>query len=179
MPEVVNVVAAGDVGRELDVAAVAEDIDASKVKSNTEEYSTPTVYVREREDDPLVTIYESGSYHISGAKSVEDADRTRNWFVGELEHIGVENLDATFSVKNVVVVGDLGKSIDLNSLAIQFGLERVEYEPEQFPGLVFRPEEAEDVYLIFASGRVVIPGSPSAKDGFRALDRLKHRLNDF
>jgi transcription initiation factor TFIID TATA-box-binding protein len=179
MPEVVNVVASGSLGRELDIRAVEQDIDAAEVKSQTGEYKTPTAYIREREDGPLVTVYESGSYHITGAKSLNDTEETNNWFVGELERIGVENVDATFSVKNVVVVGDLGKSIDLNRLAIRFGLERVEYEPEQFPGLVFRPEESEDVYLIFASGRVVIPGSPSAKDGFKALDRLKQRLNDF
>jgi transcription initiation factor TFIID TATA-box-binding protein len=179
MPEVVNVVASGTMGRELNVRAVGEDIDAAEVQSQTGEYKTPVAYIREHEGGSLVTVYESGSYHISGAESIDDAEDTRDWFVGELERMSVEGVNSTFEVKNVVVVGDLGKSIDLNRLSIQLGLERVEYEPEQFPGLVFRPEEAEDVYLIFASGRVVIPGSPSPKDGFRALDRLKQRLNGF
>lgn len=172
MPEIVNVVASGTLGRELNIRAVGEDIDATEVKSQTGDYKTPTEYIRTRDDGPLVTIYESGSYHISGAKSIEEAEETRDWFVGELDRMGVEDVDATFSVKNVVVVGDLGESVNLNTLAIQFGLERVEYEPEQFPGMVYRPDERDSVFLIFASGRVVIPGSSSIEAGFEAFDWL-------
>lgn len=172
MTEVVNVVASGTLGRELNIRAVGEDIDAAEVKSQTEEYKTPTAYIRERDGGPLITVYESGSYHISGAKSVEDAEETRDWFVGELERMGVEGVDATFAVKNVVVVGDLGESVNLNALAIQFGLGRVEYEPEQFPGMIYRPDERDSVFLIFASGRVVIPGTTSVESGFEAFDWL-------
>lgn len=179
MPEIVNVVAAGSVGRELDVAAVAEDIDAGEVKSNTDEYSTPTVYLREREGGPLVTVYESGSFHVSGASSVKEADEVVEWFVGALESLGVEGVDVEYGVKNVVVVGDLERSVDLNRLAVILGFESVEYEPEQFPGMVYRPPESEAVYLIFASGRVVIPGSSSAEVGFEAFEELRERLSNF
>lgn len=172
MPEVVNIVASGTLGRELNIRAVGEDIDASEVNSQTGEYKTPTAYIRAREDGPLVTIYESGSYHISGAKSVEDAEETRDWFTDELNQMGVEGVDITFAVKNVVVVGDLERTVDLNKLAIQFGLEHVEYEPEQFPGMVYRPDETESVFLIFSSGRVVIPGTSSVESAFGAFDWL-------
>ncbi len=176
MPKVVNVVAAGTFGRELNVRAVGEDIKADEVQSQTGEYNTPTAYIRKRGDGPLVTVYESGSYHISGAESVDDAEETRDWFVSELERIGVEDVEATFSVKNVVVVGDLGKSINLNALAIQLGLEHVEYEPEQFPGLVYRPDKMDSVFLIFSSGRVVIPGSSGVMVAFEAFDWLVEQL---
>jgi transcription initiation factor TFIID TATA-box-binding protein len=177
MPEVVNIVASGTLGRELNIRAVGEDIDADEVKSQTGEYKTPTAYIREREDGPLVTVYESGSYHISGAESIEDAEKTRDWFVGELERLGIKRVDSTFAVKNVVVVGDLGENLDLNALAIRFGLERVEYEPEQFPGMVFRPDERDSVFLIFSSGRVVIPGSSSSEMGFEAFDWLVAQIS--
>jgi transcription initiation factor TFIID TATA-box-binding protein len=176
MPEIVNVVASGTLGRELNIRAVGEDINAAEVKSQTSEYKTPTAYIREREGGPLVTVYESGSYHISGAESIEEAEETRDWFVGQLERMGVEGVDSTFAVKNVVVVGDLGESLNLNALAIRFGLERVEYEPEQFPGMVYRPDGSDSVFLIFASGRVVIPGSSSVEVGFEAFDWLVEQL---
>jgi len=176
MPEVVNIVASGALGRELNIRAVGEDIDANEVKSQTGEYKTPTAYIREHEGSPLVTVYESGSYHISGAKSVEDAEGARDWFIGELERIGVEDVEVTFAVKNVVVVGDLEKTVDLNRLAIQFGLERVEYEPEQFPGMVYRPDEMESVFLIFSSGRVVIPGTSTVEGAFDAFNWLVEQI---
>lgn len=53
------------------------------------------------------------------------------------------------------------QSLNLNALAIGLGLEVTEYEPEQFPGLVYRPAEAANVVLLFTSGRVVITGSPN------------------
>jgi len=176
MPEVVNVVASGSLGRELKLDAVGDDIDAAEVKFQTGEYETPTAYIREKENLPLVTVYESGSYHISGAKSVEEAEDASQWFVSELERLGVENLNVSFAIRNVVIVGDLERTLDLNTLAIEFGIENIEYEPEQFPGLVYRPEEFDCVFLIFSSGRVVIPGSASVSDGFDAFEALKEML---
>lgn len=90
--------------------------------------------------------------------------------------MGVEGVEVTFAVKNVVVVGDLEQTVDLNRLAIQFGLERVEYEPEQFPGMVYRPDEMESVFLIFSSGRVVIPGTSSVEGAFDAFDWLAEQI---
>jgi len=177
MTEVVNVVASGKLGRELDIRAVGEDIDAEEVKSSSGEYKTPTAYIHEYEGSPLITVYESGSYHISGAKSTEEAEETRDWFVGELERMGVEGLDVSFGVRNVVVVGDLERSVNLNRLAIELGFEEIEYEPEQFPGLVYRPDEFDCVFLIFASGRVVIPGSNSVESGFEAFESLREKLS--
>lgn len=176
MSEIVNVVASGNLGRELDVAAVADDLSASVVKTQSDEYRTPTLYVKREDDSPLVTVYESGSYHISGAKSVQEAGAARDWFIGELGRLGVERLDASFGVRNVVVVGDLERNVDLNRLTVELGFDRTEYEPEQFPGLVYRPEGSDAVYLIFASGRVVIPGSSSPEKGFEAFESLRERL---
>lgn len=176
MPEIVNVVASGSLGRELDVASVAEDIDAGDVDTQAYEYRTPTLYVKEHNGSPLATVYESGSYHISGAKSVDEAEATRDWLISALEDLGIEIGDVSFSVANVVVVGDLEEEIDMNKLVVDLGLEATEYEPEQFPGLVYRPEDSEYVFLIFSSGRVVIPGAPDAETAFNGFDELKKKL---
>lgn len=60
-----------------------------------------------------------------------------------------------------VFVGDLGQPVDLSAVSILLGLESTEYEPEQFPGLIYRPQESPFVLLIFASGKVVITGGTS------------------
>jgi transcription initiation factor TFIID TATA-box-binding protein len=75
-------------------------------------------------------------------------------------------------VQNLVCTAELGGSLNLNALAIGLGLENTEYEPEQFPGLVYRPSEADSVILLFGSGRVVITGSPdldSAEKDFQIV----------
>lgn len=178
MTDVVNVVGSGSLGRELDVRALGNDIMAEEVWYQNDDYRTPVVYIRECENGPLVTIYESGSYHITGAKSVEEAERTREWIVSELDRLVAEDVEATFDVRNIVVVGDLERTLNLNRIAIQFGLERVEYEPEQFPGLVFRPDEFDAVFLIFGSGKVVIPGQSTLKGAKTAYDWIVQQLID-
>jgi transcription initiation factor TFIID TATA-box-binding protein len=80
--------------------------------------------------------------------------------------------DEWFRIQNLVCTAELGESLNLNALAIGLGLESTEYEPEQFPGLIYRPPEADSVVLLFASGRVVITGSPdlgAAEETFTAL----------
>lgn len=177
MAEVVNIVAAGNLRRELNVSAVAEDIDAADVTANKEGYATPTIYVRGREGGPLVTMYESGSFHVSGATSQDEINEAVRWLVGALEALGIDGLEPEYDIKNVVIVGDLERSVDLNRLSILLGLENVEYEPEQFPGLIYRPPDLPSVFLVFSSGRVVIPGSSSERQGFDALDWLVEQFD--
>ncbi|ELZ68607.1 transcription factor [Haloferax prahovense DSM 18310] len=63
------------------------------------------------------------------------------------------------TVQNIVSSADLGTNLNLNALAIGLGLENVEYEPEQFPGLVYRIDEPNVVVLLFGSGKIVITGA--------------------
>jgi len=49
----------------------------------------------------------------------------------------------------------------LNAVALGLGFENIEYEPEQFPGLVYRIKQPKVVVLIFGSGKLVITGGKS------------------
>lgn len=60
----------------------------------------------------------------------------------------------TLEVKNLVCVGEIDQDLNLERIAIEAGLEQIEYEPEQFPGLIYRVTNSQAVYLIFASGKV-------------------------
>lgn len=64
----------------------------------------------------------------------------------------------TITAQNIVVSGDLGETFNLNAIVIGLGLEAIEYEPEQFPGPVYRLEETSVVALLFGSGKTVITG---------------------
>jgi transcription initiation factor TFIID TATA-box-binding protein len=92
----------------------------------------------------------------------------------------IENAtDEWFSVQNYVCTEDLGQTLDLNALSIGLGLERTEYEPEQFPGLIYRPDGQDGVVLLFATGRIVITGCRSANSAENILTHLKYDLEDF
>ncbi|GAH11486.1 unnamed protein product [marine sediment metagenome] len=58
-----------------------------------------------------------------------------------------------------------------------FGLENVEYEPEQFPGLVYRVKEPRVVMLLFGSGKIVCTGARSTEDASKAVEDLSEKLS--
>jgi transcription initiation factor TFIID TATA-box-binding protein len=59
---------------------------------------------------------------------------------------------------------------------IDLGIEKVEYEPEQFHGLVYRPDETNCVLLVFGSGKVVITGGRTAEENREAFEMLSKRV---
>lgn len=53
---------------------------------------------------------------------------------------------------------------------------RITYEPEQFPGLVYRMNDPKVVILLFASGKLVCTGARKEGDVHRAVDNLRQKL---
>ena len=80
-------------------------------------------------------------------------------------HIKVKT-DPKVKVQNIVASVDFGRKFDLEHIARSF--ENTEYEPEVFPGLVFRLEDPKVVLLLFVSGKGVCAGAKSMRDVKRA-----------
>lgn len=178
MVEIANVVGTGGLGVELDIDAVQADLDVPFTEYNPKNYHG--LYVRLEESGPLITLYRSGKYNISGCASVEELEETNNEFLkvlGSLEIVS-PSADTGFAVQNVVIIGEVHHKVDLNTLAIGFGLENTEYEPEQFPGLVYRPHDLPVVFLVFSSGKVVITGTSDAALAEKSFERLKSRISE-
>jgi transcription initiation factor TFIID TATA-box-binding protein len=179
MVEVVNVVASGSLGLELELEAVADDLD-DIVDYDPKKY--PGAYFRFGNSSPLVTLYRTGKYIITGASSEKEAYTIREEFLNILSghKILPTAEDEWFQLQNYVCMSEIGESINLSALAIGLGLEITEYEPEQFPGLVYRPTEHDCVLLVFGSGKVIITGAPSietAKEAFIGLQRMIEKLS--
>jgi len=71
---------------------------------------------------------------------------------------------------------DLARYINLNKLVVTLNLENIEYEPEQFPGLVYRIKEPRIVVLIFSSGKLILTGGRNMEDIKKGLDILIQKL---
>jgi transcription initiation factor TFIID TATA-box-binding protein len=175
--EVVNVVASGSLGLELDLTKISEDLK-DIVEYDPSKY--PGAYFRFEESTPLITLYRNGKYIISGASSEEGVYSTRDRFLASLYgHAIIPSAkDESFRLQNLVCVSDVGENLELSTLAIELGLEDTEYEPEQFPGLVYRPQEHRCVLLVFGSGKVIITGAtsiPAVEEAFTSFqERIVH-----
>jgi len=175
MIEVVNVVASGSLGSEFDLEAITAEL-GDIAEYDPEKY--PGVYIRLNEASPLITLYRTGKYIITGADSTQAASSTRETLLDLLTTHGILPVaaDEWFTYQNYVCVGDLGSEIDLSALAIGLGLENTEYEPEQFPGLVYRSPDSECVLLVFTSGKTVVTGASSVESANRAFSTFKENI---
>ena len=177
MVTVVNVVGSGQLKRELDLHAISSEL-SDVVDYDPSVY--PGAYFRLDSSDPLVTIYTSGKFIISGGNSEDDILRTRDEFLATFvdNKILTEDTDEWFSFQNFVCSATLSQPLDLSSVAVGIGLEYAEYEPEQFPGLVYRPPNANLVILLFTSGEVILTGCKSTQEAEVAFEDLQSRIDD-
>lgn len=177
MVKIVNVVGSGSLDAEFDLERVAADI-GSIAEYDPDKY--PGMYLRFEEDAPLITVYRTGKYIVTGADSEEEAQGIRERFLNLLADNGMtaEPDDKWFRIQNLVCTAEMGESLNLNALAIGLGLEKTEYEPEQFPGLIYRPPGADSVVLLFASGRVVITGSQNLDAAEQTFAALQDEVTD-
>ncbi len=168
MIEIVNVIGSGSIGVELDLDAIAKELPDI---TDYDPAKHPGAYFRFGESQPLVTLYRTGKYIVTGADSEDGVTNTRKEFLQLLENHSILSTaeDEWFRIQNYVCMADTDRLLNLSALSIGLGLEVTEYEPEQFPGLVYRPQEYECVLLVFGSGKVILTGAATitiAEDAF-------------
>jgi transcription initiation factor TFIID TATA-box-binding protein len=172
--EIVSIVATGKINREFELEAIANDIDS--YSCNFSKKDSPGVYIKLYEDAPTITIYRTGSCNIRGATSKEELLENKSILEDRLSSLGIKETISNFTITNLVFTSDLEQDIDLNKLAIKLGLEYVEYEPEQFPGLVYRLDKG--IILIFSSGKLVLTGFTDTEGAKQALNTLSANLTN-
>lgn len=121
-------------------------------------------------------LYTSGKYILRGGDDFDRMEAVNQRFLDLLRGLGVSLDEPYLEIKNVVCVGDLGREVNLNAVMIGLGLEQTEYEPEQFPGLVYRPKDSRCTLLIFGSGKVVITGGRDQEEDQQAFDRVREKI---
>jgi transcription initiation factor TFIID TATA-box-binding protein len=173
--EVVNIAAVGELGTEVDLEQVAHDSELP-VSNFDPEYNA--TFLRFEEHGELVILYTSGKYILRGGDDFENMYRVNDQFLSYFSELGLEVSDPDLEVKNVVAVSDLGREVNLEALMIGLGLEQAEYEPEQFPGLVYRPPDHRCVMLVFASGKVVVTGARTESQDQEAFDHLRREIKN-
>ena len=170
-----NVVASTALGQELDLKSLALDLQGADFDPD----SFPGVVYRTQNPKSAALIFRSGKVVCTGAKSVPDVHEAIEVVFEKLADLGIDTTDnPNVEVQNIVSSGDLGEQLNLNAIAIGLGLENIEYEPEQFPGLVYRLDEPDVVVLFFGSGKMVITGGKTTEDARTAIDVITPQLTE-
>lgn len=182
MVELASTVGGGKLNRELDLNRLASDIEAEEVRYNPENYHG--IILRFDTEGPAVIIYRSGAFSISGAPSLNDLHHTFDLFRNLLSDLfgdDVPSYKIEFEVRNLVLVEKYESTdlpLNLSSLSIYFGMEYIEYEPEQFPGLLYRPEASPGLFLIFSTGKLVLTGVRDWDTAQQSFEQLRGKLDE-
>lgn len=168
-----NVVASTSLGGELDLQAIALALGGAEYEPE----QFPGLIYRLKEPKTATLLFRSGKVVCTGAKSLENVRTAIRIVAEQIEAAGIEiDRDPDIEVQNIVASSDLEQEINLNAIAISLGLDRVEYEPEQFPGLVYRLDDPKVVVLLFGSGKLVCTGARKPEDVVRAVDKITEEL---
>ena len=174
--EIQNVVASTGIEQEMDLQAVARDLDHADYDP---EQFTGAVYRPAEHERATALIFRSGKIVCTGAKSVEGVHDAVHATFDDLRELGIPVEEASeITVQNIVTSGDLEEPLNLNAIAIGLGLEAIEYEPEQFPGLVYRLDDPDVVVLLFGSGKLIITGASVPEEAEAAVETIRARLTD-
>ncbi len=122
-------------------------------------------------------IFSSGKIVCTGTKSIEKAKEAMKKVVEKISTSGVK-VPKKYPIEVENIVASTRIKADLNLEDIAFSLENAEYEPEQFPGLVYRIGEPRVAFLLFSSGKIICTGAHNIGDIHRALGKFKGKLQD-
>jgi transcription initiation factor TFIID TATA-box-binding protein len=168
-----NVVATANLNQKVDLDAVVKC--QPSVEYRPEKF--PGLVFRLKRPKTATLIFRTGKMVCTGARSAKESYRAIKKVIKELKRGGIIILGKpSFEVVNIVASASLGGKVDLEKAAIM--LRKTMYEPEQFPGLIYRMDEPKVVILIFASGSLVCTGAKIEQDIYDAEHKLHVSLEE-
>lgn len=173
--KVVNIVVSTSLQHDVPLEKMAATL--SNTEYNPEQF--PGLVIRIKEPKTTALIFSSGNVVCTGAKTMEEVDKSIKKIIKTLEKINIKiKIEPKINVQNIVASGNVGMDLNLNVLAMK--LPNTEYEPEQFPGLVYKlgGKEGSDraTFLLFSNGKIVCTGTKSEDEVDAACKKLVENL---
>ncbi len=165
--KVQNIVATASLGKPVSLIKLARS--EANTEYNPEQF--PGLVLRIKKPKSAVLVFSSGNLVCTGTKSVAQVKEVIANVIKVIRKIGVKITGKPkVNVQNIVASGSVDLNLNLNLLTLE--LENTEYEPEQFPGLVYKLEEPNATFLLFSNGKLVCTGTRNRTE----LDNAKAQL---
>eukprot|EP00775_Hariotina_reticulata_P008966 gene8966-9141_t len=175
VPQLQNVVATVDLGCRLELKDIA--LHARNAEYNPKRFAA--VIMRIREPKTTALIFASGKMVCTGAKSEAESRLAAKKYCRIVQRTGFDDVKLKeFKIQNIVGSCDVKFPIRLEGLAYSHGYFAT-YEPELFPGLIYRMKEPKIVLLIFVSGKVVLTGAKKREEIYAAFENIYPTLQEF
>ena len=168
-----NIVASVSLNQKIDLQEIVEKFPQTEYNPSV----FPGLVFRLKKPKTATLIFGTGKMVCTGAKSEKESRQAVEKVVKELKAGGIQIKEKpVVIIQNIVASAVLGGEIDLEPLV--YKLDRIMYEPEQFPGAVFRMAQPKVVFLIFSAGKLVCVGAKKEEQVYEAVDKLKAILEE-
>ncbi len=169
--EIVNIVVSSSLEKKIPLEKMAASLPNTEY--NPEQF--PGLVLRIKEPRTSALIFNSGKIVCTGARSIEMVEESIQKIIESLKKINIHvEIKPKIEVQNIVASGSIGMKLNLNTLAIK--LRNTEYEPEQFPGLVYKLKGTNATFLLFTNGKIVCTGTRSREAVDKAVEMLIENL---
>lgn len=169
--KVQNIVATTSLGKPVSLTQLAKT--QSNTEYNPEQF--PGLVLRIKEPKSAVLVFSSGNLVCTGTKSVAQVKEVIEQVIKQIAKIGVKITDKPkITVQNIVASGSIKLNLNLNFLALELG--NTEYEPEQFPGLVYKLVDPTATFLLFSNGKLVCTGTKNKQQLEEAMVQLNKNI---
>ncbi len=168
-----NVVASVEVDAKIDLNLLARK--QRDAEYNPEQF--PGLMLRVKNPKATILVFNSGRMVITGLRRESEAEKAVENVIAKIRKAGITvSGKPKITIQNIVASGDLHSRVDLDMA--QMALERCLYEPEVFPGLIYRMKTPKAVFLIFSSGRIVCAGTNKETITRKAIYLLADHMRD-
>ena len=169
-PQLQNIVSTADLCCKLELRKIA--LQAKNAEYNPKRFAA--VIMRIRQPKTTALIFASGKMVCTGAKSEQDSRTAARTYAKMISKLGYNVKFTNFTIQNIVGSCGVNFNISLEGLYASNG-KHCSYEPELFPGLIFKMVEPKIVLLIFVSGKIVLTGAKKKEqiyEGFKIIYNL-------
>ena len=170
--KIVNVVATVimEITEKIDLTIISRKYEDAEY--NPERF--PGLIMKIKEPKATFLIFSTGKMVVTGLKRADDASPGVKKVMKNIKKAGINISNPEITIQNIVASGDLHTFIDLNMAAII--MENVMYEPEVFPGVIYRMGDPKTVFLLFSTGKVVCVGAKNKEIVREAFIKLNQEV---
>jgi len=171
-----NVVASAAFNQSVDLDAVVKAFPHVEYRPKV----FPGLAFRLKKPKTCTLIFTTGKMVCTGAKSEREARKAILKVAKELKKGGIIIIrKPEIKIQNIVASGSLGCPVDLEGLCERAHVGgSLMYEPEQFPGAIYRMDNPKVVFLIFSAGKIVCVGAKKEEEIYEGMENLRRRLEE-
>ena len=168
-----NIIASAQISELFDIKLLSEKIADSGY--NPSEFDG--LSIKYNNEKIAMIVLGTGKVVCTGAKEITDAIDKIKKVTSQIKKIGFKiKKDYKVKIENIIVSADLKKELDLASLATRLILQDVDYQPEVFPGLIYKMDDLHTILIIFNSGKIVCTDTKSIDDATNSIKKMEEKL---